>query len=885
MHESDPTNWPRRAARPRTAAPAGVSNTTHAAARSAFGRGVFMALPTATALVAPSGILTDVNVEWCRLTGTDDDTGTPIWRRFAPAERSHITGLIARLRDTADTRDARPHVTGTQLRLGDGRYIDVALRLSATRHDGVVVLIAQMERLSGGGGEPVRRPGTGDRHLTLATIARSAATGTDLRRISHGVVTAIAHVTGCPLVGLWRRASRQERFVLVDGLGFGPTAQGRLVLDGHDGGLADHTIRSRSVVVIGGPTGTVAQLPSVLVEHGVSSGVAVPLQGIAGGDGLLTVSAPHNQPMDPEDIRFLGIVGDLLTMTLQRESVDHLVAAERQRTVAVARDLAHTQRRHDLAGSLVGLHDWSWIGPEPVSAQRRVDPPPRWSAQICLDAGPQALVDCAFDTQAGEVADALNAALAEADDLRMRVRLRTTDGPVAVSLYGLIDRDEDGAVVRSWGVATVTPDVQIATSGHERGDHAGATADHDAGDPSDQQRRHVGRTGHDLNNLLAAVLGTAQQLIEQGGDRHRLTAIVRASRRARELVAGLHPEYEEHPLADAYDVSDVIDHLRPLLRGLLGRDVHLVLQVADDVHIANPPRERLEHVLLDLVANSRDAISDGGAVMIAVDAHVQLDDAPGSPPAGRWARIRVCDNGSGMTADDRTRVFAAGFTTKSGRDHAGLGLATVRSTIERAGGVVTIDSVPQRGTVVELYVPLTRRTHARLQPLRALALPRTTPTHQTHGPATPARVAHRDAVAPVGPGAADRHATPVALVVDDEPALRELLAGLLGRLGYDTIAAADGERGLAQARRLERLDLLVSDVVMPNVDGLELLRGVRGRFDQVAAVLLSGAALPGPITDPGVRVLRKPFEWTDLRDAVHGAISQVAARAGSHPVG
>lgn len=873
--DSDPSYWPRPNA---SLTPDHATAAEQPAHPWTFGANVFKALPTATALLAPSGIVVAVNAQWTRLAADSHVVGHPLWRCFAPAERSHITALIARVRDAADADQrnrttgepgavSRPVVTGTQLRHHDGRCADVALRLAATREHAALTLIAEVECLAGSQPTVLRRPGTGDRQLALTEIARSAIAGTDLARIGDSVTATIAHVTGCPLVGLWRRASRDERFVLMTGVGFGARARGSLVLDGHEGSLADHAIRSRGVVVMGGPTGTAAELPSALVERGISNGVAVALPGSTGADGLLTVCAPHNQPLDPDDVRFLGIVGDLLAMTLQRESVDQLITAERQRTALVAGDLQRLQQRHDLAAALTGAHDWCWTAPEPVSARRRGATRPRWSAHMCIDAGPQAVVDCAVDSIAAEVARALNAALADDDELELTVPLRVTDGAVDAHLRGHIDRDPGGLVRRVRGVATVQPHATTArpdppapVDGRNvsAGDLLVLDADADVYDP-----RHLAHIGHDLNNLLAAVLGTAQHLIDLGGDRRRLTAIVRASRRARELIAGLRPGDESgHPLADAYDVSEVVDHLQPLLRGMLGRDVRLVVRLGEDVHAASPSREQLEHVMLDLVANSRDALTDHGAVMVATGTCVQIEHAAGAPPPGRWARVRVCDNGAGMTTADRDRVFTAGFTTRPGRDHSGLGLATVRAIVDRAGGLVTIDSTPGRGTAVDVYLPLAHRPAARLQPLRALALPRSTPPRVTTGSVE----SGSDAAANDDP--TDDRLAPVALVVDDEPALRQLLSELLDRLGYHTVVAVDGAHALEQTRGLARLDLVISDLAMPRLGGLALLREIRRDFADVAVVLLSGAPLDTRIIDRRVRVLRKPFEWSNLRDEI-----------------
>ena len=812
----------------------GREATLHAAHTGwAFGAEIFDALPSPMALVAPSGIVAEVNAAWCRLTGDDPDVdvGRPLWQRFSPAERSHLAALVDRYAHAGAT-ERRPTIAGTQLRGADGHRVDVALRLGTTTDERAPrVLLVQLEPLAEDRERMVRRAGTGDRQLALATIARAAATGGDLRRIAGTVIAAVGRATGCPLVGLWRRASRQESLLLVDGAGFSPADHGRLALSTEPTGLAGHTLRARHVVIVGGPSGTVADLPGVLTDRGLTSGAAVGIYGTAGADGLLTVSAPHNQPLPSTVVRFLGIVGDILSMAAQREGVDDLINAERHRTTDTARELELLRRRHAVAHEAARLVDWRWTGPQPVELDRRMSPPPQLSLTACLHGGPQAIVDAAVADDVEAIAEALDTCLRLSTQLDTSVRLHTVDGITAVRLCGTVDRDNHGVVHEISGVAAV-----LASS-----DHPSATDDHTVGDD-------LAHAAHDLNNLLAAILGTAEQLVERGGDRHRLTAIVRAGRRARELVNGLHPEHdEEHPLAGTYELADVVEQLRPLLPGLVGTDVTLTYALGRGARTSNPARHEIERILLNLISNSRDAIDGQGTVHIAVDTCIQLSDEIGrqsAPPVGSWARVIVTDDGVGMPAADRSRAFEAGFTTKRSAQHAGLGLASVREVVGEAGGVIGIASAVGRGTTVEIYLPLAARETARLQPLRPRAL--------TAGPTD------------AGADAARR----VALLVDDEPAVRDLLTELLERLEFAVSVAADGDDALAQADQLDRVDLLVSDLRMPGIDGLTLGRQLRRSHPHAAVVLLTGAPPSAPIADRTTRVVRKPFDWETLRDAV-----------------
>lgn len=802
-----------------------------------FGAEIFDALPSPMALVAPSGIVAEVNAAWCRLTGDDPevDVGRPLWQRFSPAERSHLAALVDRYAHAGAT-ERRPTVAGTQVRRADGHRIDVALRLGTTTDDRAPrVLLVQLEPLAEDRERMVRRAGTGDQQLALATIARAVAAGGDLRRIAGTVIAGVGRATGCPLVGLWRRASRRESLLLVDGAGFSPAEHGRLSLSTEPTGLAGHTLRARNVVVVGGPSGTVAELPEVLTDRGLTSGAAVGIYGTAGADGLLTVSAPHNQPLPASVVRFLGIVGDVLSMAAQREGVDDLITAERHRTTDVARELELLRRRHSLTHEAARLIDWRWSAPEQVEVDRRMSPPPQLSLAACLDGGPQAIVDAAVADDVEAVAEALDTCMRLSTELDTSVRLHTVDGITTVRLRGTVDRDRDGMVHEISGVAAVlaTPEGAPATDDH--------TADDD----------RLANTAHDLNNLLAAILGTAEQLVERGADRRRLTAIVRAGRRARELVNGLHPEHdEEHPLAGTYELADVVEQLRPLLPGLVGTDVTLTYALGRGARTSRPARHEIERILLNLISNSRDAIDGHGTIDVAVDTCIQLSDEIGhqsAPPVGSWARVIVTDDGAGMPATDRSRAFEAGFTTKRSAQHTGLGLASVREVVGDAGGVIGIASAVGRGTAVEIYLPLAARETARLQPLRPRALA-------------------------AGAVATSSDARRTALLVDDEPAVRQLLTELLERLGFAVAVAGDGDDALAQAQELDRVDLLVSDLRMPGIDGLTLGRQLRRSHRHAAIVLLTGAPPSAPIADRKLRVVRKPFDWETLREAVLGLL-------------
>lgn len=836
-----------------------VGDTRPSAAGWMFGPALFSALPSPMALVSISGVVATVNDAWRELVGDDGsvDIGRPLWRRFVTAERAHVAAVVEQLRGAAcDTPQGVPTVTGTRIERADGTGIDVALRLSTSGDRGRTrLLVAQLEPLAVAAARDRRRPGTGDHALALAAIARAVAAGGPSQRTLRGIITSVARATGCPLVGLWRRPDRQHALVLCDGVGFDAHARGRLALDSDEHGLANHALRARTVVEIGCPTGTAAALPTVLRDRGVTSGAAITAHGVAGADAVLTVCATHNQPLPAADLRLLAIVGDLLSVVLQRESVDDIIAAERHRTADVAADLDSARRRLSQMRRLTDVREWTWIRPRAVTTDQRVEPPPRWSLDACLDAGPQALVDTATSDDADALAATINACLEEGADFDCAARIRTADGVLTIALCGRITRGPDGQVQHVSGVATATPPAGDRTSPTTvRPAIAAPDTARTATTATDDEARRLAHTAHDLNNLLAAVLGTAEHAAEHGASRQQLTAIVRAGRRARELVAGLGPERPlDHPLAGSYEIADVVAQLQPLLPGLVGDTIAVEYALRHGARTTRPTREELERILLDLVSNSRDALPEGGTIRIGVDTCIQLDaDSAGhrSPPIGSWARLRVRDDGTGIATSARSHVFRPGYTTKRASRHAGLGLAAVHDTVAAAAGVVNVTSAAGRGTLVDIYLPLETRAPVRLEPLRA------------HHPT----VRH--------------HREPVALVVDDDDAVRALLVDLVGDLGYEVVTAVDGHDAVACGQRLQRVDLIISDARMPGIDGMAVIDELRSLHEDIAAVLVSGAPPARHPSDARTRVVTKPFALAELRQAITGAINAgVSARS------
>jgi PAS domain S-box-containing protein len=353
----------------------------------------------------------------------------------------------------------------------------------------------------------------------------------------------------------------------------------------------------------------------------------------------------------------------------------------------------------------------------------------------------------------------------------------------------------------------------------------------------------TGGVAHDFNNLLAVILGNAD-LLEEDLKANRSAAklaatITKAAMRGAELTKALLAFSRRQPLqAAVVDVDKLVKDLVRMLGRLLGEDVEVRLELAEEVWPVEVDATQLEAALMNLAVNSRDAMPQGGRLTIATgNAVLDADYAarnPGATP-GDYVRIAVTDTGTGMAPEVLTHVFEPYFTTKGRGKGTGLGLATVFGFVKQSGGHVKVTSEVGAGTTVELWLP-------RLADKPAAA----------EKPADPP---------PAGGGGE------TILAVEDDPEVLAAVEGNLRRLGYQVLTAGDGRRALALLEE-NRVDLVFSDVVMPGgIGGAELARRIGERWPGVKVLLASG--FPGGATNGGDApavgwFIQKPYRAADL---------------------
>lgn len=368
----------------------------------------------------------------------------------------------------------------------------------------------------------------------------------------------------------------------------------------------------------------------------------------------------------------------------------------------------------------------------------------------------------------------------------------------------------------------------------------------------------TGGIAHDFNNMLTGIIGSLdlmQRYIANGraDEIGRFTeAAVSSANRAAALTHRLLAFSRRQSLdRKTLDVNELIHSLEDLIRRTKGDPIELSLNMADDVWSISTDVSQLENALLNLVINARDAMPEGGELLIET-ANVYLDgtDITTLEPvqAGDYVMIAVSDNGSGMTPSVRAKAFDPFFTTKPIGQGTGLGLSMIYGFAQQSGGHVSLDSLPGQGTCVRLYLP------------RLYAMPaQTEPVAEAFE--TPAAVAGETVV-----------------VVEDDPAVRMLVLDLLKELGYRAYEAEDAKSALPVLESNVRVDLLVTDVGLPGMNGRQLAEIARQHRPGLKVLFMTGyaqnAAERQGFLEEGMDMVAKPFALELLANKIRAMIGQ-----------
>jgi two-component system, cell cycle sensor histidine kinase and response regulator CckA len=363
------------------------------------------------------------------------------------------------------------------------------------------------------------------------------------------------------------------------------------------------------------------------------------------------------------------------------------------------------------------------------------------------------------------------------------------------------------------------------------------------------------RVAHDFYSLLAPVLGNALLLEEENASGEhllqRLQAIRESTEAARSFAQRLMAIDPRRKFAlESADVGQVVRACLPAVRAALREEIVIEDCLDAVVDVVRLNRKQIEQALLHLALNAQDAMPAGGKLAVSVD---MIDGADGGLPAGRWVRLRVRDNGRGMEPLLLEHAFEPFVSTKVPGCGIGLGLAAVSAIVGQHGGIIDVESHPGKGSTFSIYLP-------------SVGLPGAEPGG---APSTSTRVAD--------PRRAPAHHQASLLLVEDNAMVRRAVENTLRGMGYRVLAVESGQRCIEVVQdRSRSLDLLITDVVMPEMSGKKLVERVHAIRPGLAVLFMSGydrltlASRKLPVATE--HFLQKPFDSEDLAQAVRKAI-------------
>jgi signal transduction histidine kinase len=355
--------------------------------------------------------------------------------------------------------------------------------------------------------------------------------------------------------------------------------------------------------------------------------------------------------------------------------------------------------------------------------------------------------------------------------------------------------------------------------------------------------RLAGGVAHDFNNLLTAIIGYSE-LIEtrnQGDTKEHAQLIRKAGEQAAALTRQL-LAFSRKQLLDprVFDLNVLVHDMEKLLQRVIGEGIHIVIEAeATGARICADPSQ-LEQVLLNLGVNARDAMPTGGTLRIVtkevVLAPEEVESRGLEVAPGLYIALVVSDTGSGMDEETRSRIFEPFFTTKGPGKGTGLGLATVYGIVKQSDGGITVESTPGEGCTFSIYLPVSA-----------------------------AELSAEDAA----PAQTDTRGSETVLVVEDEEVVRDLICAVLSESGYDVLCAGSAEEALRITRaHPAEIELLVTDIVMPDMHGPELARELATLKPEMKILYVSGYSendiSDQGVIEPGLLVLQKPFTQQSL---------------------
>jgi len=373
--------------------------------------------------------------------------------------------------------------------------------------------------------------------------------------------------------------------------------------------------------------------------------------------------------------------------------------------------------------------------------------------------------------------------------------------------------------------------------------------------------RLAGGVSHDFNNLLVVINGYSDLVLNDyevaSPIREKLTEIRKAGENAAALTRQL-LAFSRRQLVNpqVMNINSVVESNSKILRRIIGEDIELVAILDPDVESIKADPSQVEQILMNLAVNARDAMAKGGTLTIETR-NVRLDESDANEDfpvtAGDYVMLEVSDTGCGMDAGTKSQIFDPFFTTKEAGRGTGLGLSIVYGIVKQSEGYIRVDSEPGKGASFKICFPLVRES-------RAVAAPTSVPASSPRGSET-------------------------ILIVEDDSGVRQLVSTVLRSAGYQVLECGNGKEALKMFRENEhRVGLVLTDLVMPQMSGVEMAEKLRAMNPLMRIIFMSGyaddAVLRHVHVEAGTPFIQKPFSAAKLLEMVREVLNRRAAGTG-----
>jgi signal transduction histidine kinase/CheY-like chemotaxis protein len=368
--------------------------------------------------------------------------------------------------------------------------------------------------------------------------------------------------------------------------------------------------------------------------------------------------------------------------------------------------------------------------------------------------------------------------------------------------------------------------------------------------------RLAGGVAHDYNNMLSVILGYTQlamtKLDSKNSLHQDLETVLNAAKRSVDITRQLLAFSRQQTIAPrTLDLNETVESMLKMLRRLIGEDIGLFWQPGADLWPVCIDPSQLDQILVNLCVNARDAIADVGKIFIETDTKVFDEDYCANHVgfvSGQFVLLSVSDNGCGMDKETQAHLFEPFFTTKEMGKGTGLGLATVYGIVRQNNGFINIYSEPNQGTTFKIYLP---RHAAAVEPERK-----------------------KD------PALSEARGSETILVVEDEQTILKMTAVILEQMGYAVLTARSPGEAISLAREFAgEINLLITDVVMPDMNGRELAEQIKALYPYTKVLFMSGytanVIAHRGVLYKGVNFIQKPFSITELATKVRGVLDEV----------